>query len=63
MIHDFEKFYEDVIQEFKSAGKVVMFKVQAFMPLGSFRLKKIVENVNFFKECFGSWFQIEFPTK
>jgi len=28
MIHDFEKFYDDVIREFQSAGTVVMFKVK-----------------------------------
>ena len=30
MIYEFEKFYDDIIAEFKSAGVVVMFKVFKF---------------------------------
>ena len=31
MIHDFEKFYDDVIGEFRAAGTVVMFKVRVVL--------------------------------
>ena len=30
MIYEFEKFYDDIIAEFKSAGVVVMFKVFSY---------------------------------